>query len=222
MRFQIRFLFPFILLLAGFTANAQQPDSLRIVQDSTVEISTDSVVKKKGGPIHRFLAKDYPKPGRAALLSLILPGAGQAYNKKWWKLPIVYGALGTAVYFEIDNVKQYRELRDNYELLVDNDPNTNPTEPPYNQIDAVSMKTYRDQWRRYVEVNSLVLGILYLMQVADAYVDAHLTTFDVSDDLSLRFQPKMEAVPGFGATFGAGVSLHFGQSRQQKNAPKQF
>ncbi len=220
MIFQNRFLFFLIIFLNGFLAKAQQPDSLRVLPDSTALVQVDSA-SKSAGVIRRFLTEDYPKPGRAALLAIV-PGAGQAYNKKWWKIPVVWGAIGTALYFEVDNVKQYRELRDNYELLVDGDPNTNPTEPPYDQLDAVSMKNYRDQWRRYVEINSLVLGFLYLMQIADAYVDAHLNRFDVSDDLSLRFQPKLDAAPGFGATFGAGLSLEFGGSRQQKLSFKAY
>lgn len=220
MAFQIRLIFFLIIFLNGFFAKAQQPDSLRVLPDSTAVAQVDSS-PKRSGPVRRFFTKDYPKPGRAALLAIV-PGAGQAYNKKWWKIPIVWGAIGTALYFEIDNVKQYRELRDNYELLVDGDPNTNPSEPPYNQLDATSMKRYRDQWRRYVEINTLILGMLYAMQIADAYVDAHLNRFDVSDDLSLRFQPKMEAAPGYGAAFGVGVSLQFGGSRKQNFAPKQF
>ncbi len=223
MNLQMRFLFSLAITFCGLTAKAQQPDSLRILADSipTISADTGSVVKKDGA-IRRFFTKDYPKPRRAALLSFILPGAGQIYNKRWWKLPIVYGALGGIVWLEVDNVKQYRELRDNYKLLVDEDPNTNPTEPPYNQIDATSMKSYRDQWRRYVEQTSLFLGLAYLLQVTDAFVDAHLRSFDVSDDLSLRFQPKMDAVPGFGATFGLGASLQFGTARSKTFSPKQF
>jgi hypothetical protein len=220
MAFQFRFIFFLIIFLNGFFAKAQQPDSMLVLPDSAALAQTDSATKRPG-PVRRFFTKDYPKPGRAALLAIV-PGAGQAYNRKWWKIPIVWGAIGTALYFEIDNVKQYRELRDNYELLVDGDPNTNPSEPPYNQLDETAMKNYRDQWRRYVEINSLILGLLYMMQIADAYVDAHLNRFDVSDDLSLRFQPKMEAAPGFGATFGVGASLHFGGSRQQKLSFKSY
>jgi len=221
----MKFFLTTLCILFFSNLHAQQPDSLRILTDSIPTTTPDSsavLEKKKDGFVRRFFAKDYPKPRRAALLSLILPGAGQAYNKRWWKLPIVYGVLGGMVWLEVDNVKQYRELRDNYRLLVDGDPNTNPTEPPYNQIDATSMKTYRDQWRRYVEQTSLFLGLAYLLQVTDAFVDAHLRSFDVSDDLSLRFQPKMDATPGFGATFGVGASLQFGTNRNKTFSPKQF
>lgn len=223
MSLQIRFLFlATALLLWSWTTQAQQPDSVIVTLEPPPPIDSIGSPPPRPSIVKRFFAKDYPNPRRAALLGFVLPGAGQIYNKKWWKLPIVYGALGTALYFEIDNIKQYRELRDNYKWLVDGDPNTNPTEPPYNQIDATSMKGYRDQWRRYVELSSITLGLIYLLQVTDAYVDAHLHSFDVSDDLSLRFQPKIDASSGLGATFGASVSLQFGTARQQKVLPQQF
>lgn len=218
MNFIMRFLLLFVVFLYGWVAQAQQPDKVLVLPDSSAIAATDSLEPHKQSFTKRFFTDDYPKPGRAAFLSFILPGAGQAYNKKWWKLPIVYGALGTALYFEVDNVKQYRELRDNYLWVVDEDPNTNPTEEPYIYMDATTLKEYRDQWRRYVEFSTIALGLVYLLQVTDAYVDAHLNSFDVSDDLSLRFQPKIESAPGFGATFGAGVSLQFGNNRYQKIA----
>lgn len=207
---RIRFLVSFLLIcICCCAVKAQQPDSVLVLPDSAGVTSADTLPAKKQFFVKRFFSSGYPNPRRAALLSAILPGAGQVYNKRWWKLPLVYGALGTALYFEVDNINQYHKLRDNYKWLVDGNPDTNPTEPPYNQIDATAMKGYRDQWRRYVEFSSIVLGLAYLLQVTDAFVDAHLQSFDVSDDLSLRFQPKLETVPGFGATFGAGISLQF-------------
>lgn len=213
-----------MLVLSVSFAKAQEPDSsLLVFPDSIMVVQRDSMAPaSKQRFVKRFWSKDYPNPRRAALLAFVLPGAGQVYNKKWWKVPIVYVGLGTVLYFEIDNIRQYRALRDNYKWLVDDDPDTNPTEPPYNRLDANSLRNYRDQWRRYVEINSILLGVAYLMQVTDAYVDAHLHSFDVSENLSLRFRPKMETTYGLGATFGAGVSLQFGRSRPQKSPTHQF
>ena len=216
MTLSMRLFLSLIFILCTSALKAQQPDTIRILPDSVAMALSDSFNKPEHFSFRRFLTKDYPKPGRAALLSFLVPGAGQAYNKRWWKLPIVYGVLGGMIYLEVDNLREYHALRDNYKLLVDGDPDTNPTEPPYNRIDVTSMKSYRDQWRRYVEQTSLVLGLVYLLQVTDAFVDAHLHSFDVSDDLTLRFKPKMEAIPGFGATFGAGVSLQFGRNNPSK------
>ena len=202
-----------VLLFCGRSLMAQEPAATKVVlPDSSMQAQADSVQKPhRTGFVHRFFAKDYPNPRKAAFLSLALPGAGQAYNKHWWKLPIVYGAIGGMTWVEIQNVRQYRKLRDNYILLVDGDDNTNPTESPYNQIDATSMKAYRNQWRKYVEQTSLGLGLVYLLVAADAFVDAHLQRFDVSDDLSLRLTPKAETTPMGGPVFGVGIQLALGR-----------
>ncbi|MBL7783369.1 MAG: hypothetical protein JNM22_19210 [Saprospiraceae bacterium] len=202
-----------VLLFCGRNLIAQEPAPTKVVlPDSSMQAQVDSVQKpQRKGFVHRFFAKDYPNPRKAAFLSLALPGAGQAYNRHWWKLPIVYGAIGGMTWVEIQNVRQYRKLRDNYILLVDGDDNTNPTESPYNQIDATSMKAYRNQWRKYVEQTSLGLGLVYLLVAADAFVDAHLQRFDVSDDLSLRLTPKAETLPMGGPVFGVGIQLALGR-----------
>ncbi len=154
---------------------------------------------------------NYPNPRTAVVLSLALPGAGQVYNKKWWKLPIVYGALGTLVYSEVANVRQYRALRDNYKWLVDGDPNTNPTEPPYNQLDAVALRRYRDQWRRYVELNAVGIGLAYFLAAADAFVDAHLARFDVGENLSWQLRPSIQPAMGGIPAIGVGLSVQLGR-----------
>ena len=190
-----------VLFLTGWGSSlpAQEADSLQ-----TPIINLDSIQEK---PRKGFLAKNYPDPKKALLLSFILPGSGQIYNKKWWKLPIVYGALGTMLYIEFFNINQYTALRDNYRFLVDDDPNTNPTEEPYTSLDANSMKFYRDESRRSLEQSSLFLGLTYILVATDAFVDAHLSTFDVSDDLSLRPTaiPTATGQPAFG--FGLRVTL---------------
>jgi len=221
----MRLLFTFLATLICLQISAQKPDSLQVVGADSISppsffpIDRDSIFKtepgnpdtlvlkeKKKGVVYKVFRKGYPNPRTAALLSFVLPGAGQAYNKKWWKIPIVWGALGGIGYFTIQTQNTYRELRDNYKILVDDDPNTNPTESPYNTFDATRTKVYRDTYRGYTEKWYLALGVTYLLAVTDAFVDAHLARFDVSDDLSLQLKPSMEASGGLPA-FGLGISL---------------
>ncbi len=192
---------------------AQQPDSLPPVKPDQLLIVHDSseVSPPKPGFVKRILSKNYPNPGTAVWLSLALPGAGQAYNKKWWKLPIVYGVLGVLTYTEIDNINQYNLLKDNYRWVVDGDPNTNPTEAPYTLMDATRLKFYRDQWRSYVELNTVLLGLAYILTATEAFVDAHLTHFDVSDDLTLRIRPNIQTTPDNGYAIGIGFALQLGR-----------
>ena len=211
----MRILLFFLCSLFALALPAQQPDTLAPILD-TAALSAASgthAPERKPGFVRRFFAKDYPNPRKAAFLSLALPGAGQLYNRRWWKVPIVYAAIGGLLYLELDNLAEYHRLRDSYKLLVDGDPNTNPTEVPYSLLDATSTKRYRDQWRRYVEYSSLALGLAYVLTAAEAFVDAHLSRFDVSDDLTLRFSPKAQPMPGSGVAFGLGVTLQFGKAR---------
>jgi Family of unknown function (DUF5683) len=223
----------------AFLIKAQQPDSLSLHRDSIPAVVSDSLVaqKKRTGGISaplqqpqiaapdsaavakkresfyaRHFTKNYPNPRTAALLSFILPGAGQAYNKKWWKIPIVYGALGGMTWLALKNDKQYKALKSNYKWVVDGDDSTNPTEEPYIFMSEAQLKSYRDIYRGYTEKSYLFLGITYLLAATDAFVDAHLKTFDVSDDLSLRVVPAIQSAPGaFGASFGVGLRLGIGK-----------
>lgn len=187
------------------------PDSAGLAEGRDTAGHTD----KKSGFVDRFFSKNYPDPKKAALLSVVLPGTGQIYNKKWWKLPIVYAGLGGLTWLEVSNVRKYRVAKNNYKWLVDGDPNTK-VDPYFEGVDATSMKNYRDVLRRYVEQSSLVLGLAYLLTATDAFVDAHLAHFDVSEDLSMRFVPRAQMSPGLGFSLGIGINMEFGGVRSKK------
>jgi hypothetical protein len=200
---------------------AQNPDSLRISAPDTLGqgatlskankmakigvVTPDTSIipiPKKQGLARRFFSKNYPNPRTAALLSFIIPGAGQAYNKKWWKIPIVWGVLGGIAYGTFDTQKTYHELRDAYKTIV----NGGKPEAPYDGFDATRLRSYRDTYRGYTEKWYLALGVTYLLGVTDAFVDAHLSRFDVSDNLSLRLKPSFETTTGL-PVFGLGFAL---------------
>ena len=215
---------------------AQQPDSLNNVRDTLLTIVPDSsgfnkkksklnvtippasptaaaesASAPKNNFFNRFFIKKYPNPRAAALLAII-PGGGQAYNKKWWKIPLVYGALGGMSWWAISTNKQYVALRDNYKWVVDEDPDTNPVEAPYTFMSSSQLKGYRDIYRNYTEKRFMWLGITYLLSITDVFVDAHLARFDVSDDLSLRVVPAIQSGGGgFGPAFGIGIQLGLGR-----------
>lgn len=133
-------------------------------------------------------------PRKAAIRSAILPGWGQAYNKRYWKIPIVYAALGTSAYVFVDNVSWYRKLRFAYKVAVEKDVAN------YGKVDRrlsrfvetnnTSFLQYqRNEYRRNVDYSVLAFVLLWGLNVVDATVDAHLKSFDVSPDLSLHFKP---------------------------------
>lgn len=197
----------FGLLISPLTIRSQQADT------TETELSAE-----QPGFLRRTFSADYPSPRTAVILSLALPGAGQVYNKKWWKVPIVYGLFGILIYSERVNVRQYRALRDNYKWLVDDDPTTAPTEPPYNQLSAAALRQYRDQWKRRVEMNTLGIGLVYFLTAADAFVDAHLARFDVGESLSGQLRPTFQAGPSGMPLASIGLSVKI----EKKGARREF
>jgi hypothetical protein len=139
------------------------------------------------------------KPSKAAFYSAILPGLGQAYNKKYWKIPIVYGAIGTSLYFYIDNSKKYHSYRDAYKrrLLGFND-------DQYQYLDDSRLIQAQRFYQRNRDLSLLVTVGFYILNIVDANVDAHLMQFNVNDKLT--FQPdiytnEINYKPNVGLTF---------------------
>ena len=144
-------------------------------------------------------------PRKATIRSAIIPGWGQAYNKKYWKIPIVYGALGTAAGFFIYNRKEYIDARDAYRNKLDNDAtNDHLIKPKFQPIDPEAVRQYRIAVRQYVDYSVLIFAVLWGLNVVDATVDGHLKSFEVSDDLSMRINPAVNPV-----TKQASVGLVF-------------
>jgi hypothetical protein len=134
---------------------------------------------------------------KATVLALTLPGAGQAYNRKYWKMPIVYGGLGTCVYFIARNTKEYRFYKNEYIKAADTDPNT------VSEYSASQLQPVMETYRRWMDISYFSLIGVYALQALDANVDAHLFKFDISKDLSFYWTP----LPTFsqsakGITFG--------------------
>ena len=154
-------------------------------------------------------------PKRATYRSAILPGWGQATNKKYWKIPVVYAALGVTTYIFFHNVKQYREARDAYANAIDGDPNNDSQIPqPYFTIkdQPERIKTFRNQVRQNVDYSVLFFILFWGLNVVDATVDAHLKTFDVSDDLSLQIRPGYSPLAN---TNGISLVLNIGKNRSK-------
>ncbi|MES2777953.1 MAG: DUF5683 domain-containing protein [Bacteroidota bacterium] len=144
-------------------------------------------------------------PRKATLRSAIIPGWGQVYNKQVWKVPFVYAILGVTAGIFVVNVKEYNGLKAAYVLRVDTiASNDTLIDPRYSVLSANSMKFYRDEYRKNVDLSVLVFIIGWGLNVIDATVSAHLKQFDVSDDLSLKIKPT------FNMNGQTGVSLVFG------------
>jgi len=157
------------------TLNNLSLDSIpEFVHDvDTFTIATDSTFEMEIQKIH--------SPAKASIMSAIFPGLGQIYNKKYWKLPIIYGGIGYATVMAIQNRSDFVFIRDQYVILFkENDNDTRLT----------SLQTSYEESRKTSERFYIIAGLLYVLNIVDASVDAHLFHFDVSNDLSFEFSPE--------------------------------
>lgn len=149
-----------------------------------------------------------PNPKKALWLAIVIPGAGQIYNRKYWKLPIVYGGFVGCAYAMRWNNMMYKDYSQAYLDIMDNDPNT----ASYNKflhlgvkITDANKKRYeelfkgrKDKYRRWRDMSIFVMIGVYALSVIDAYVDAELSEFDISKDLSLEVRPTVISNRGGG------------------------
>jgi hypothetical protein len=154
-----------------------------------------------------YKAYDPLSPARAAFYSAVLPGLGQAYNGKYWKIPIVYTALGVGVYFYLENDRQYDRYRSAYKSrLAGNTDDEFYDENGQQRVSTDALIEAQRFYQRNKEVSVMVTLGLYALNIIDANVDAHLQQFNVSEDLSLR--PNLD-YDQFTGTTGYGLTLNF-------------
>jgi hypothetical protein len=148
-------------------------------------------------------------PRKATIRSAIIPGWGQIYNKKYWKVPLVYGALGTTAGIFFYNVKTYKALKQAYILITDTIPgNDAQIDPRFSNLSPSAIRSYRNSFRQNVDYSVLFFILFWGLNVVDATVDAHLKAFDVSDDLSLYIKPGYS---GLANTHGVSLVLRIGK-----------
>ena len=143
----------------------------------------DSLIKNNTEPVKVHSAK------KATIYAAVLPGLGHVYNEKYWKLPIVYVGIGTSIFFISQNNKYYQDFLTSYKYRVDNDPNTNDL--LYSDLTDAEVFSNLELTRTWLEWSYVATIGIYLLQIVDASVDAHLFNFDVSDDLSLNIRPSL-------------------------------
>ncbi len=154
------------------------PDSARARQQDVQSLPNDAEgVRYQQHP-------SAPNPKKAGLFSAVLPGAGQLYNRQYWKIPVIYAGAGAAVYFIQFNTSQYQSYRRAYIASLEGRPHE------YTGVyEQGSLKQLQDGYKRYLDMTMLFTALGYTLQVIDAVVFAHLQNFDVSRDLSMRLQP---------------------------------
>lgn len=187
----LKYFLVFIQLLVGFNLQAQV-----LIEADTIQ-AVQQLPEEEGEEIH--------SPRKATIYSAILPGLGQVYNKKYWKVPLIYIGFGTIGYFINWNNENYQLFRTGYRHLTDDNPETQD----YLKIEAVRRNNYnlenqtefnnlktalskqQDYYRRNRDLLIISIVGFYGLNIIDASVDAHLFDFDISDDLTLKWEPSM-------------------------------
>ena len=199
-----------LLLLGGISYSllAQEPlkDTIPLdpiyQQDSVIgfrELKTPEVVEEI-----EMVYKDHD-PNKAAWYSAALPGLGQAYNKKYWKIPVIWAGIGGFAYFIDWNNDQYQFYRKNLIYEVEGNPNFENTTP----LEADNLKSGRDQYRRSRDMLIIFGVIFYMLNIVDAHVDAHLIEFDVNQSLSVQLDPAVQFNPNGSQSTGLSLKINF-------------
>lgn len=168
-----------------------------------------STYTSRFGPFKDSSKSIVHSPKKASIYSAILPGLGQAYNKKYWKIPIVYAALGTSCYFLFDNRKKMRIRQNELIVRLDNDSNTIPS-ASFANIPTSVLKSERNFYRTYRDYSIIATAGIYLLNIVDAAVDAHFYKFNIDRPLAMRKVKNWNLVSGrIGPVPTYGISWRF-------------
>lgn len=179
---QLFFIYVFVSLFSSTTLLAQKPEIIK---------SKDTVAKTIN-PL---------APAKAAFYSAVLPGLGQAYNKKYWKIPIVYAGLGISIYSYTFNQREYHKFRDEYKRRLDG--TFDPNHPIYGNLDNARLISAQKFHQRNRDLSMLITVGIYILNIVDANVDAHLIQFNVNDNLSIKpdlYQNQLNSRQNVGLT----------------------
>jgi hypothetical protein len=216
-----------LVFVTGKVFSQVIPDSSRTTRDTVSNVRTDtipvfsdttqyndtSVIKTKSGKDSVVVKKKVHSPRKATIRSIIIPGWGQIYNKKYWKVPIVYGAIGFPAYLFTYNRKWYNKTKYALSIVANNRytggnaaDSLGKVDPKLKvlveQKDLGSLVNYRNEFRQDMDYAILFTILMWGLNVVDATVDGHLKGFDVGNELSLKIRPSLIA-----NTMTPGVSL---------------
>jgi len=172
----------------------------------TIRHTNDSLIIRKGGKV--ITAESYAKrfqPRKAILYAAVLPGMGQAYNKKYWKMPIVYGGFLVLTSFAISYNNLYEKYKNELFYMLD-DPSITTSPSGYTKE---QLRSVIDTYRRQRDYFIILDGFMYILQLVDAHVDAHLKEFDLNPQLKVTLQPSVQQNYLTGRTSGISLTLKF-------------
>lgn len=188
-------------LLSNFVLGQSRRDST-----STVTVTGDTLIVNTSNEIREVIDTLENRPNTAALFSAALPGLGQAYNGKYWKIPLIYGGGVVIGYYINYNNQLYRQYRDGLLALKDGDPRTVPIYP---DLDENDYQRQVDYWRRNRDLLFITALFVYVLNIVDAHVDAHMQLFTVDEDISVKLEPSFGQTAMQTNLIGLSLKLRF-------------
>jgi hypothetical protein len=196
----------FLLLGTFWLGNAQntlRPDTAKkevAFRTDTIKASYDSLLSFKQSPT------------KAALMSAVFPGLGQIYNKKYWKLPLVYAGFGISAYYLIKNQRSYKKYLDGFVVYSNTNRLSSVQEEYFNFREGVDVKATlqngMNTYRRWRDWSIFSLSLVYFLNIVDATVDAYFFTYDISDDLALQLRPAIINTEALNGALGLKLSIN--------------
>lgn len=194
-------------LLLGCTGARAQQDTLDLTTADPLLLSGDSTVVLQQGTEGLMLTEELNKqdPQKAAMLSAVLPGLGQIYVGQVWKVPVYYGTFMVLGHLMYTNNRLYNIFRQSYFAVIDGNPNT---ENPFPRFAEASLQRNTDNFRRNRDYMVIIAALVYVLNIADAHIAAHLNEFDINDELVINYTPTIGNVNGL-TYAGMGVKISF-------------
>lgn len=197
----LKYFYTLFILVFTITSGIKAQDTSRVSADQqdTLSVEANDIIE---------IDTLENRPNTAALYSAALPGLGQAYNNKYWKIPIIYGSGLVIGYYMSYNHKLYKQYRDGLIAIIDEDDRTEPV--PF--IPRAEVKDYQrqvDYWRRNRDLLVVATALFYVLNIVDAHVDAHLELFTVDDDISLNLEPSFDQTAMQTSLIGLSLKLRF-------------
>jgi len=194
-------------LIGAFLISISFCFSQEIRKDTIPSGNLADTVVRDNRPVETIesYAKRYD-PRKALFYSAVVPGMGQAYNKKYWKMPLVYGGFAFLIYVDAFYQSEYLRYREDLFAII-NDPNSGGVSP--DGLTEDQLRTLVNQARRERDFFIIITGFWYLLQMVDAHIDAHLKEFDVNPKLQVKIEPMMENSLQLGRSTGVALKLRF-------------
>ena len=184
--------------------------SFFLFNQQTIQAQNQQSFQVNNDSVYRYFPDH--SPSKATWMSAALPGLGQFYNGKYWKIPIIYAGFSTMLFFVGQNKYEYNRFKEAYAISVEIADPKSSNNPLVRTYDSENLLLQREYYQSNLELSYILTGVFYLLQIVDATVDAHLYDYDIDEDLSIRIEPQWMPTPE-GIKMAPGIGLRWKLSK---------